>query len=59
MTVIFIDVQLNFQAARAKTKLGRMSVWDNGPPPTTEFHFLIVFAGNSNSTIGTKRSICV
>ena len=38
---------------------GRMSDWDIGPPPTPEFHFLIVFAGNSNSTIGTKRSICV
>ena len=41
------------------------NTWVNGaigplaPPPTPEFHFLIVFAGKSNSTNGTKKRICV
>ena len=38
---------------------GQMSDWAIGPPPTPEFHFLIVFAGKSNSTNGTMKIICV
>ena len=41
---------------------GHKVEWAHGimaRPPTPEFHFLLVFAGNSNSTISTKKNICV
>ena len=41
------------------SNMGSMSVWDNGPPPTPESHFLIVFAGNSNYGEGYIEKVVI